>query len=122
MSSTGVNGGIAADGLRERLPNDPAKPQQAKSSESAQAAVKSLNDNENKTNKNEEEKRTYGRTPDGTGAFTLARAEQCASTHHRAYIKQYPSSSNSFLLPIGIALSLPLTHIGRFVVPRVSVY
>lgn len=67
MTSTGHDGTMGADGLRARLPHDPASPQQATSSESAQAAVKKLNDEEEKTNKADHEKRTYGRTPDGKG-------------------------------------------------------
>ena len=84
MSSTGREGTLGADGLRERLPNDPAKPQHASSPDTAQHAVKTLNDQESKADKKEEDKRTYGRTPDGTGAFTLARAEQSAALSHLA--------------------------------------
>ena len=69
MSSTAHDGTMGADGLRSRLPNDPANPRQATSTESAQAAVKTLNDEEEKTGKAEHEKRTYGRTPDGKGAL-----------------------------------------------------
>jgi len=69
MSSTAHDGTMGADGLRSRLPHDPANPQQATSTESAQAAVKTLNDEEEKTGKAEHEKRTYGRTPDGKGAL-----------------------------------------------------
>jgi hypothetical protein len=52
--------------LRERLPQRPSKPQQAKSPEAAKEAVTELNSaEENQTD--QKEKRTYGRTPDGTG-------------------------------------------------------
>ena len=79
MSSTGLEGSIGAYGLRERLPNDPAIPQQAASSKTAQSAVKALNDDEEKKGKTNEEKRTYGRTPDGTGAYQppVAKAQRC---------------------------------------------
>lgn len=73
MSSTGLEDTNGSAGLRERLPNDPSKPQQASSVESAKTAVKAMNDKEDATGKSEEEKRTYGRTPDGTGALHTSR-------------------------------------------------
>ncbi|KAK5007883.1 hypothetical protein LTR28_004715, partial [Elasticomyces elasticus] len=59
------NVGIEAAGLRERLSHHPAVPQQADSSEAAQATVKALNGEEEEVVKDETEKKTYGRTPDG---------------------------------------------------------
>lgn len=53
-----------ANELRQRLPQQPALPRQAKD---AKQAVTDLNEDEAKSSKNDSEKRTYGRTPDGTG-------------------------------------------------------
>ncbi|KAF4549147.1 Phosphatidylethanolamine N-methyltransferase [Elsinoe fawcettii] len=66
MSSTAVNGSIDHQSLRERLPNDPSKPRQASSPEDARTTVQELNKDEEHSKKRDEEKRTYGRTPDGT--------------------------------------------------------
>jgi len=81
MSSTGHDGTVGADGLRARLPHDPANPQQATSTETAQAAVKKLNDEEDKTNKADHEKRTYGRTPDGKGMLNYTTICTRLETH-----------------------------------------
>jgi len=53
--------------LRQRLPQNPAVPEQAKSVEAAKEVVKQMNDEEDKTDKEDLEKKTFGRTPDGTG-------------------------------------------------------
>ncbi len=53
--------------LRQRLPHQPDAPQQADSVQSAEAAVKQLNQGEQEKGKDERHTRTYGRTPDGTG-------------------------------------------------------
>jgi len=56
--------------LRERLPNKPEKPCKAVSIDAAKEVVKELNNAEDKHNdKKSKEKRTYGRTPDGTGMW-----------------------------------------------------
>ena len=70
MSETNGSTGIDASGLRERLPQKPDAPQKAESVETAQDAVKSLNEQEANLDKDEKDKKTYGRTPDGTGAYT----------------------------------------------------
>jgi len=59
---------IGPDGsqLRERLPQNPSKPQQTTSIEAAKQVVAELNAAEAKR-EDGPEKRTYGRTPDGTG-------------------------------------------------------
>lgn len=64
--SSGMSG-VDAGGLRERLPKKPDVPQQADSTEAAQDAVKTLNNKEEEMGKSEKEKKTYGRTLDGTG-------------------------------------------------------
>ncbi|KAK4574683.1 phosphatidylethanolamine N-methyltransferase [Recurvomyces mirabilis] len=58
--------GIDTSGLRERLPQNPDIPQKAASTETAQRAVRQLNDQEAQGGKDEKDKRTFGRTPDGT--------------------------------------------------------
>lgn len=63
--------GVDASGLRERLPKKPDSPVKALSVETAQDAVKQLNDQEAKENKDEKERKTFGRTPDGTGEYLL---------------------------------------------------
>jgi len=71
MASTTDSQGISSDGLRERLPQRPDAPQQAKDTESASDAVKALNAQAVTSNegKDEKDKKTYGRTPDGIGAY-----------------------------------------------------
>lgn len=61
--------GSAAEngGLRERLTQKPDAPQKAPSIETASETVKALNREEEKTNKDEKDKKTYGRTLDGIG-------------------------------------------------------
>ena len=63
--------GIDTSGLRERLPQKPDAPVKAESIETAQDAVKQLNQQEQREDKLEKDKKTYGRTPDGTGEYTM---------------------------------------------------
>lgn len=67
---------VDASGLRERLLQKPDAPQQASSAESAHEAVKELNTREANNGKDEKDKKTYGRTPDGTGEYF-----QCSPRH-----------------------------------------
>lgn len=60
-----IAGGPDGSQLRERLPQNPSKPQTT-SPEAAKQAVAELNAAEAKR-EDGTEKRTYGRTPDGTG-------------------------------------------------------
>ncbi len=69
MSELVGEAGVDVDGLRERLPQHPEAPQEAESVEAAQEAVKTLNEDESKKGKDDKDKKTYGRTPDGTGAY-----------------------------------------------------
>lgn len=69
MADTNEPAGIDASGLRERLSNKPDAPQKALSVDTAQQAVQALNRQEEKENKAEKDKKTYGRTPDGTGEY-----------------------------------------------------
>ena len=61
------NAGVTSSELRQRLPQQPEKPQQAKTADEARNAVLELNAAEEKADKDESEKRTYGRTAGGTG-------------------------------------------------------
>ncbi|KXS98205.1 hypothetical protein AC578_281 [Pseudocercospora eumusae] len=80
MSEPNAPAGIdaSASGLRERISQRPAEPQQAASPDTASAAVRALNDQQAKENRKEEDKRTYGRTPDGT-VFTVPHTEDMVS-------------------------------------------
>lgn len=71
---TSESSGVDASELRRRLPQQPATAQHANSTEAAQEAVSDLNADEKASDKPEEDKRAFGRTPDGTGtldAFTV---------------------------------------------------
>jgi len=50
--------------LRHRLPQEPVVPRRASD---ANQIVTDLNEDEEKSSKDDDKKRTYGRTPDGTG-------------------------------------------------------
>ncbi|PSK59269.1 Phosphatidylethanolamine N-methyltransferase [Elsinoe australis] len=78
MSSTAVNGNTEQQTLRERLHREPAKPREATSTENAQSTVQELNKKEETSSKRDEEKRTYGRTPDGT-VFTVPQTHDMVS-------------------------------------------
>ena len=68
MNGSIEKGGAATDNeLRHRLPQQPAKPQQARTVDEARKAVVELNAAEDSADKDESEKRTFGRTADGTG-------------------------------------------------------
>ena len=65
--------------LRERLSNKPQKPSKAVSIKTAKEIVKDLNNAEDKHNDNKsKEKRTYGRTPDGTGMWNRSEFQLAA--------------------------------------------
>lgn len=68
MNSSDEIGSNASE-LRERLPQRPEKPQKAVSIDTAKNVVEELNRSEAKEEDEGETKakRTYGRTPDGTG-------------------------------------------------------
>ena len=63
------NGSIDKNELRHRLPQDPGQPQHAPSAHQAQEAVHDMNVAEDESKKDDTEKRTYGRTLDGTGTL-----------------------------------------------------
>lgn len=71
MPSGGSGLGVNVDGLRERLPHQPEAPVKAANVNAAQDAVKVLNDEQAKEEKDEKDKKTFGRTPDGTGAYNI---------------------------------------------------
>ena len=62
------NPAASANGLRERLPAQDPTSDVPQKSETAQEAVRALNEQESNDDKDEKDKKTYGRTPDGTGA------------------------------------------------------
>lgn len=74
MSEPNVSTGVDEGGLRERLPHTSEAQCNASSSEGAQDAIRSLSEKEANRDRDEKEKRTYGRTPSGTGAY----AKECA--------------------------------------------
>lgn len=69
MGEPKIATGVDASGLRERLSKQPDAPVKASSVETAQDAVKQLNNAEQRDGKEEKDQKTYGRTPDGTGEF-----------------------------------------------------
>lgn len=68
--------GQDARGLRERVSQRPEMPLKAQSVDTAQEAVHALNAQEAAQNKKEKDKKTYGRTLDGTGEYL-----QCSPKH-----------------------------------------
>jgi len=66
MSSTARDDTVDATEVRQRLAQQPALPQQAVEADAKQT-VSDLNATEEHSFKAEDKKRTYGRTPDGTG-------------------------------------------------------
>jgi len=66
MSSTARDDTVDATEVRQRLAQQPALPQQAVEADAKQT-VSDLNADEEHSSKAEDKKRTYGRTPDGTG-------------------------------------------------------
>jgi hypothetical protein len=69
MSSANDGLGVNVEGLRERLPQQAEAPIKAENTQAASDAVKALNEKEAGEQKDEKDKKTFGRTPDGTGAY-----------------------------------------------------
>jgi len=69
MSSANDGLGVNMEGLRERLPQQPEAPVKAENEQTASDAVRALNEKEAGEQKDEKDKKTFGRTPDGTGAY-----------------------------------------------------
>jgi phosphatidylethanolamine N-methyltransferase len=59
-------------GLHER---PSAKPLHLRSADSAKQKVLALNEQEDRDHKDDARKRTYGRTPDGTGTYRVVPAD-----------------------------------------------
>jgi phosphatidylethanolamine N-methyltransferase len=78
-----VGNGSQADGslLRER---PSAKPLHLHNSDSAKEKVLALNEQEDRDHKGNGGKRTYGRTPDGTGTYSLNSTSASSRTRHHA--------------------------------------
>jgi hypothetical protein len=83
------NGSKAGDSqLRER---PSAKPLHLNNADDAKQKVLELNDQEDKNQKDDSKKRTYGRTPDGTGMSQLERdRSKKAMAMHAWRIHSYP--------------------------------
>jgi phosphatidylethanolamine N-methyltransferase len=69
MTDAAQSLGVDASGLRERLTQQSDAPQKASSSETAHETVRALNEQEAKGDKDEKDRKTFGRTPDGTGEY-----------------------------------------------------
>lgn len=69
MSRNGPRSHLDSSELRQRLAKQPSVPQHADSENAAHEMVMELNAQEEKLDKHGGERRTYGRTPDGTGAL-----------------------------------------------------
>ena len=86
--------GVNVEGLRERLPRQPEAPVKAANVNAAQDAVKVLNDQEAKEEKDEKDKKTFGRTPDGTGAYNIPSSNGCRGEHVWDSKYRYSSKRN----------------------------
>lgn len=82
---TEAGGRATADGsqLRER---PSTKPLHLFNSEDAKQKVLELNDQEDRDHSHDRQKRTYGRTPDGTGTHRLALASSSSSATHALFV------------------------------------
>ena len=117
MPSGDVGLGVNVDGLRERLPHQPEAPVKAANVNAAQDAVKVLNEQQAGEEKNEKDKKTFGRTPDGTGAYktdTLPRWIERLDSNARGSIytitrKAKNACKPSSLLPSPVSPSSKLT-------------
>lgn len=67
MTEPNGSAGLDVSGLRERLTQKPDAPRQGLSIETASNTVKELNREEEQNGKSDRDKKTYGRTLDGTG-------------------------------------------------------
>ena len=81
MSSGTAGLGVNVEGLRERLPHQPGAPVKAENVDAAQDTVKVLNEQQASEEKDEKDKKTFGRTPDGTGAYTRPLPNGCRAEH-----------------------------------------
>jgi hypothetical protein len=90
--------GPDASQLRERLPQNPSKSHQTASAEAAKQTVAELNAAEAKR-QDGQEKRTYGRTPDGTGTLEYLLSNQAtyssidSQCHAEPFFKTSETSS-----------------------------
>ena len=69
--SSAQNGIVESNELRQRLPQRPEIPQRAGSEGTAKQVVVELNSAEETADKSEKDKKTFGRTPDGTGTLEM---------------------------------------------------
>ena len=86
--------GVNVEGLRERLPHQPEAAVKAENVNTAQDAVKVLNEQQASEEKDEKDKKTFGRTPDGTGAYTRPSLNGCRAEHVWDSKQVYSSKQN----------------------------
>lgn len=109
--SSGTGGlGVNVEGLRERLPHQPEAPVKAKNVDVAQDAVKVLNEQQASEEKDEKDKKTFGRTPDGTGAYTRplngSRASHVWDSKYTIASETSPQTELARLVPSSLKLTL----------------
>ncbi|PPJ56586.1 hypothetical protein CBER1_01799 [Cercospora berteroae] len=102
------NGSAAENGgLRERLTQKPDAPLKAPSIETASETVKALNREEEKTNKDEKDKKTYGRTLDGI-VFTVPHTEDMVS---QLFDPRQPKAASDIAIVVALGLQFFLMWI-----------
>ena len=104
--------GIDTSGLRERLPQNPETPQKAESVQTAEQTVRALNEAEQNDDKAEKDKKTYGRTLDGTGEYMIPGAlnlSQAPYLHHLPHGSDIVGNKAFYNRPRRSCSSLSLT-------------
>lgn len=96
------------EGLRERLPHQPEAPVKAENVDVAQDAVKALNEQEAGEEKQEKDKKTFGRTTDGTGAYTIPSFSGFQASKVRVSSYTVASETSPPKTELALALSQPL--------------
>lgn len=117
MSSANDGLGLNVEGLRERLPQQAEAPVKEEHAQTASDSVRATNEKEAGEQKDEKDKKTFGRTPDGTGAYktdTLPRWIERLDSNARGSIytitrKAKNACKPSSLLPSPVSPSSKLT-------------
>ncbi|SMR61586.1 unnamed protein product [Zymoseptoria tritici ST99CH_3D1] len=107
MTEVAQSLGVDASGLRERLAQQPDAPQKASSVETAHETVRALNEQEAKGGKDEKERKTYGRTPDGT-VFTVPHTEDMVS---QLFDPSQPKNASDFAIVLALGGQFLLMYI-----------
>lgn len=109
MPSGDVGLGVNVEGLRERLPHQPEAPVKAANVNAAQDAVKVLNEQQASEEKDEKDKKTFGRTPDGTGAYNIpSPSNGCRAEHVWDCKYTYSSKQNKHTRSISLVYLISL--------------